>query len=299
MVREASITQEQVNAIAEGMRAGGATPTVRAVRERLGMGSQATVMRMVNTWKAGQVRAAETPITLPVALQRALVDYLAQAVAEGKATLAADLAELQQVNADLATESERQTAVIERGEDALEAMQSERDALAGRLVQLEQDLALARGEAEQERAAASIVQTNLAKAQLRLEALPRLEADLTAARADTDRERTGRTAAEQVAAVAEAKLAGEVRARERVEVELANEVVRANKAGEQVAAGARRVEELLGQLAAARLDQVRTEKARKAVGNMLGTALRGRVSGAARKPLKRGESPAGDDGKGK
>ncbi|WP_455289003.1 DNA-binding protein [Cupriavidus necator] len=36
MGREATITQEQVNAAADGLRAAGQRPTVRAVRERLG-----------------------------------------------------------------------------------------------------------------------------------------------------------------------------------------------------------------------------------------------------------------------
>ena len=221
MAREASITQEQVNAAADALRAAGAKPTVRAVRERLGnTGSNATVMRLLAVWQGGQVKPAETPITLPAALQRALVDYVGQAVAEGKAELAADLAELQQVNADLAGESERQAAAIEALEGERDAVQSERDAFAGQVKQLEADQVVLRGEVEQERAAAEGARTELAKAQLRLEAMPRLEADLAAVLAELEKERAGRVAAEQAAAVAEARREAADTARVHVEGEL-------------------------------------------------------------------------------
>ncbi|MNS54387.1 Chromosome partition protein Smc [compost metagenome] len=221
MAREATITQEQVNAAADALRADGVKPTVRALRERLGSGSTTTVMRLLAVWQGGQVKQAEAPLTLPAALQRALVDYVGQAVAEGKAALASDLAELQQINADLAAESERQVATIEMLEADLEASRRERDALTGRGLQLEADLALARGEAEQERVAAETTRTELAKAQLRLEAMPRLEEELAALRGALDQERAGRAAAEQAAAVARATQEGEARALAKAEKDLA------------------------------------------------------------------------------
>lgn len=222
MAREATITQEQVNAAADALRAAGAKPTVRAVRERLGnTGSNATVMKLLAVWQGAQVKPAETPITLPAALQRALVDYVGQAVAEGKAGLAADLAELQQTNADLAAESERQAGTIEALEQDLEASRRERDALAGRSLQLEEDLATARESADEERAAAEGARTELAKALLRLEAMPRLEGELAALHTALEQERVGRAAAEQAAAVARATQEGEAKALAKAEKEFA------------------------------------------------------------------------------
>lgn len=245
MAREANITQEQVNAAADALRAAGTKPTVRAVRERLGTGSNATVMRLLENWKAGQVRVAEAPVTLPAPLQRALVDYLTQAVAEQKQELGAELAEQKQLNADLGIENERQADDNEAVRAELEAMRSERDAMTGRVVQLDADLRRVSAEAEQERVAAEGVRTELAKAQLRLEALPRLEEDLAAARADLareragraedhDRERSARAAAEQAAAVAVARLEGEAKARERLEADLAAASAREAAAADQV-----------------------------------------------------------------
>ena len=57
-----------------------------------------------------------------------------------------------------------------------------------------------------ERETAEAARIELAKALLRLEAMPRLEANLDALRVDLDREPQGRVAPEQQAAVLEAKL---------------------------------------------------------------------------------------------
>lgn len=205
MVREANISQEQVNAAADALRAAGVKPTVRAVRDKLGTGSQATVMRLLGVWKSNQVQASETPLTLPAPFQRVLVDYLAQTVAEEKQALSAELAEQQQVNTDLGLENERLAEQLSALQSELAAIQSERDALVGRVHQLETDLGLARGEAEQERSAAEAVRVELAKAQLRLEAVPLLQEEITATENALDKERSARAAAEQAAAVAQAQ----------------------------------------------------------------------------------------------
>nr|WP_315595512.1 DNA-binding protein [uncultured Cupriavidus sp.] len=253
MVREANITQNQVNAAADALRAAtGKKPTVRAVREELGTGSPATVLRMLDVWKANQIQAAETPLTLPVPLQRMLTDFLAQTVAQEKLELSSELAELRQVNADLGLENEHQTNNIGELQAELAACQSDRAALAGRVQQLEADLEVARGEAEQERGAAERVRTDLAKALLRLEALPRLETELAAVRADLDRERAARVAADQAAAVANAKWEGEVRARERIEAELSSVLAREEKTSDQV-------KDLTARMADGRLVRVRKD----------------------------------------
>lgn len=297
MVREANITQEQVNAVADQLRGAGIKPTVRAVRDKLGTGSNATVMKLLENWKATQVRVAEVPVTLPVQLQRAIVDYMAQAVAEQKSELGTELAEQKQVNADLAIENERQADEIEALQAELDVMRTERDSLAGRVVQLDADLRLVRGEAEQERVAAGAVRTELAKAQLRLESVPRLEADLLAVRADLDQERAGRAAAEQAAAVAGAKLEGEAKARERVEADLLAASTREAAAAAREAAAVDQVKDLTARLAAERMAHVKTERDLKAATEQLQASRRARLAGVNRRPLN--EPPAGDSGKAK
>lgn len=290
MARESTITQEQVNAAADGLRAADIKPTVRAVRERLGTGSMATVNKMLQVWQSGQVRPAETPITLPAGLQRTLVDFVAQAVAAGKADLAAELAELQQVNADLASESERQALALAALEDDLAAASRERDVQAGRARQLTGDLQTVREDAAREREAAEGARTELAKAQLRLEAMPRLEADLERLRAELEAERAGRVAAEQAAAVAAARLEGERSARAHLEAELASAGAREAKAADQARAALDQVGELTRRLAEERLGRVKADKALQKANESQQQRLRS-VRAGVRKPLN-ADAPA-------
>lgn len=208
MAREATITQEQVNAAADTIRAAGTKPTARAVREALGGGSMATVLKFLQTWQAGQVRAEESPVVLPAGLQRALVDFIGQEVASAKTVLQDDLVAAQQANGDLIAESERQAATIEAQAEALDTAQAEKAELTGRLAQVESDLAKAGDDVTAERHAAEQARTELAKALLRLEALPRIEAEAERLRGELEAERAAKVAAEQAAAVALAKLEG-------------------------------------------------------------------------------------------
>ncbi|WP_371322842.1 DNA-binding protein [Dechloromonas sp. ZY10] len=206
MAREATISQEQVNAAADAIRAAGQQPTARAVRDALGTGSMATILKLLQTWKAGQVKAAPTDVTLPPALSRYLVDFVAQEVAKGRAEIEAELVASQQATADLIAENERQTAQIENLSVNCEALNAEKAEISGRLAVMESDLAAARDTAQAAEQAAESTRTELAKAQLRLEGLPRLESDLAAARADLAAALNRATEAEKSAAVASAQL---------------------------------------------------------------------------------------------
>lgn len=201
MGREATITPEQVHAIADAIKAEGGKPTLRAVRERLGSGSMGTVATLLQQWRSGQERQTATHLVLPPSLQRVILEFMASELSAARAPLEAELAEQQQAAADLATENERQTGTIEGQAGALEALAAEKATAEGKAEQLATDLSGAKEEAIRERQAAEQARTELAKAMLRLEAMPRLEDDLAVIRADLARERQGRIEAEQLAAV--------------------------------------------------------------------------------------------------
>lgn len=78
--------------------------------------------------------------------------------------------------------------------------------MRGRIAQTEGELANARHETIGEREHVAEARIDLAKALLKLEAMPRLEADLAVLREELKTERQRRTAATQQAAVLEAKL---------------------------------------------------------------------------------------------
>ena len=205
MVREATITQEEVNAVADSIRAAGGKPTARAVREHLGQGSMATVLRLLQVWQAGQGRAAATPVVLPPALQRA-VEFIGKEVASATLLLEQELESAQQSQKDLIAENETQLAAIEGLQTTLDELSAAHSQLEGRSAQLAADLEEARQSAETQRQAAEAARTETAKLQLRLEGVPRLEAELAKLKEALETERTARVAADQAAAVATARL---------------------------------------------------------------------------------------------
>lgn len=206
MGRESVITQEEVNSVADQLRATGAKPTARAVREALGGGSMATVLKHLHVWQSHQVRAPDTQAVLPVGLQRALVDFIAQEVASAKVTLEADLVTAQQANQDLIAESERLAAALEREKSAVKTLQADKAELSGRLGQLTKDLEEVRAEAVAQREAAEHARTEKAKLELRLEGVPRLETEIERLKVALESERSAKVVAEQQAAVAQARL---------------------------------------------------------------------------------------------
>lgn len=205
MAREPNITQDQVSKVAEQIRDAGGRPTARAIRERLGTGSMATVLKFFQAWQDAQVRPAEAPVVLPLALQRGLLDFVAAEVERSKGDLRTDLEIANQANADLILEAERQTALVDNLSASLESAYADKAVLSGRLEQVEAERDEARHEAAVERAAAESARTDLAKALLRLEAMPRLEEDLKTVRDALEKERAARVKAEQESAVAATK----------------------------------------------------------------------------------------------
>jgi colicin import membrane protein len=207
MGREAKITYEQVAAAADAMCAANLRPSSRTVRERLGnTGSMGTINRLLQEWKATQERHVMQPLTLPPVLQRAILDFMAQELAQSKGQLESSLAEQRDEMAELAIENERQGADIEERINSEVTLRAELATLQGRIAQTESELSNARRETVAEREEAAKARVDLAKALLRLEAMPRLEADLAALRDELKSERQDGTAATQLAAVLEAKL---------------------------------------------------------------------------------------------
>lgn len=220
-MREPTITQAEVNAAADALRAGGIKPTLRAVRDKMGgRGSNATVLRLMQVWRNAQVEQPEAPIVFPAALQRALVDFIGQEVSRGKANIEAELVEAQQQVADLIAESERLTRDLDAANDYAEKTLRERDEIRGRREQTEADLAECRNLLDEARTIAESERTERAKAELRLEAMPRLEDEIKSLRTTLDAERAAKVAAEQSAAVSKTRQEGEGRALARAEKEL-------------------------------------------------------------------------------
>lgn len=206
MGREAKITYEQVATAADAMCAANLRPSSRALRERLGnTGSMGTINRLLQEWKATQERHPVQPVTLPAVLQRAILDFMAHELSAAKSQLESAMEEQRQM-ADLAIENERQAGDIDERINAEVALRADLAKAQGRIAHTGEELAQARREMVGEREEASKLRVDLAKALLRLEAMPRLEAEIAALREELRRVFIDRAATAQQAAVLEAKL---------------------------------------------------------------------------------------------
>ena len=121
---------------------------------------------------------------------------------------------------------------------------------------------MARDEAARERGGAELARPELAKAQLRLEAMPRLEADLVAVRGILDNERAARVAAEQQAAVFAAKLEAAERRATEADARTTKAEAATGQAVEKVEAVSR---ELVSANSAVQAGQVRLDSAAREV----------------------------------
>lgn len=207
MPREASITYDQVAAIAANIKAAGRRPSPRQIREHHGSGSLGTIHRLFQQWEIGQAQPERT-LALPPQLQRAILDFIAQELTAAGADLEARLSDAQTAANDLAAENERLARNIQALDESLADLRGENASLTGRIEQLEADLVSVQGQAAEERQAAEAARTELAKAQVRLESLPAIEQENERLRRSVNTERTARTDAERLAATAEAKAAG-------------------------------------------------------------------------------------------
>lgn len=175
MAREATVTQEQVSAAADSLVVAGHKPTNRAVLEAVGSGSMATIVKLMQVWRARQQRASDQiNDTVDPDVERAITAMLARRIAEATSECNARLAELQADLAVVIAESERQTTETEGIRAELEMERAMRQSQAGQIEQLQDDLTQARKTAESETAAREAAQIELAKAELRLEGVPAL-----------------------------------------------------------------------------------------------------------------------------
>lgn len=205
MGRTSDLTYESVAAAADALRAGGSMPSTRSVRDRLGTGSMSTITAHMQRWR-NEHREANVELTLPPGLQRALLGFIAEEQAAARAALEAEMANLQQEVADLLADNERMDEQVQEQAAELVRSASLVAALQARERALVDDTEAARKAEHEARTAAEQSRVQLAKAELRIEGLPALQGMLDQARAMVDTERERRVAAEQRAAVLDARL---------------------------------------------------------------------------------------------
>lgn len=227
------VSYEAVAAAAETLVAAGQKASTRAVRDKV-KGSMGTVQKHLNRWRETQREVVTTQLSLPNEIQRVILLEIEKAAAQAKATLEQDLGEAQNARDDLAEECERQAQRLEETTRELELKNAEAQQRQGLIAELRSEIearkleaakaqadakalveaakaeaqkAITEAEAETEdhRAAAETARTALAKAELRLEAMPRLEAELGRLQSENKVLTDERQHAREAAARAEAR----------------------------------------------------------------------------------------------
>jgi len=202
------ITFEQVAAVADAIAARGDRPTLRGVRAELGSGSMGTIQKHLAAWQGQRRQIVTSTATLPTEIQRVILSEIEREVDAARAELEAELAATKGDRDALADDNEAQAEQIEQQTARLDEIEASSQQQAGRIAQLESDLETAWQATERERGIAEQARQALAKAELRLEALPKVEAEVERLRAALEASQARATTAEQRAAVTAEKLAG-------------------------------------------------------------------------------------------
>lgn len=201
MAREANITYEQVATAAAELKAKDVKPTSRAVREVLGTGSMATVCKFLMQWKSGQARQSQvTDDSIDQSVARALNAHIATKIQTAISDSTARLADMQSELAAVILENERQSKEISDLTVEASSYKEECANLAGQIERLTANLANTTLDLKTERESAEQARINLAKAELRLEAVPRIEVEIEKVRAELDVERKSAAKAREEAA---------------------------------------------------------------------------------------------------
>ncbi|MDO9152044.1 MAG: DNA-binding protein [Methylotenera sp.] len=239
MARESTITFEQVAAVAGSIKAHGGKATMRNVRESLGSGSMATILKFLQQWQGGQLRQSQAiDDAMDPSIARAISNQIASKVQEATANTTAQLADLQIETDTLIAENERQAADIDLQATELSALQEQYAALAGRTQQLETEATRTAAALVTERQAAESARVELAKAELRLEAVPRIEAEIEKVRAELLEARAQSAKLHEEAAVATAKLESEFNLRQSISTQLTEATANAAEAVKRAIANA-------------------------------------------------------------
>jgi len=238
MARPSEITYELVASTAAKIQAQQGKPTTRNVREMLGTGSMATIIPLLRQWQEDQQRQSNnTCDMLDQAITRAINNQIATKVQEATTTATQRIADIQVEAESYIAEIERLESELQTKNTEFTALLEQHSALTGRMQQLEAESVRNIAELATERQVTQSVHIALAKAELRLEAVPRIEAEVENIRADLSKSIAQQAELHEAAAVAQALLVAEIMQREYCEKQL-TEAIRKREEAESRALSA-------------------------------------------------------------
>ncbi len=150
-----ALTQEEVHRCADQLTQEGRSPTIAAVRERLGSGSATTIHKYLTTWKDQKTPPPTASLQPMPDVLRAVQSEIDRAVSAARKSLEEEIRTLRQEGSEWTREMERMESGRENLEAQVEQLTRERNALEGRMggrvEELMAEISLLREERDQER----------------------------------------------------------------------------------------------------------------------------------------------------
>lgn len=272
------VTYEAVAAACEAITVSGNRPSVRSIIAHLGGGSPNSVLDYQRQWKAGRPVVKATDIQIDPRIGQIIAEQISAAVTTSRADIEGQLFEAEQ-DAEIVSKAgkeaeERVTALeseLELSKAQIQSQVGQIDHLKTAAEQVKTDAAeqvknaearsaaavlKAEEETLRERAAAEVTRMALAKAELRLEAMPRIESEIATVRAELLLAQKQAAEQHEAAAVATARLELEVAQRKAFEIQLAEAVNQREETAKRAIATAEQLSDakVLVQASQSRLD---------------------------------------------
>jgi len=225
------VSYDAVAATCEALTLEGVRPSVRAIIARLGGGSPNVVLDFQRQWKAGRPVVKAVDILIDPRVNQIIAEQISKSIAEATMAAEADRSEaeetldtLSRAYKDVETRNVKLEEDLDLAISQVQTLQGQIEQLNTNVEQIKTDAVEAVNKAEAllvtERQSAENARVELAKAELRLEAVPRIEAEIEKVRAELDQERIKSANLHEQAAVAMAKLEAEITHRKNTEAQL-------------------------------------------------------------------------------
>jgi outer membrane murein-binding lipoprotein Lpp len=264
------VTYETVAAACEALTTEGLKPSVRAVIARLGGGSPNVVLDFQRQWKSGRPVVRPHEIQIDARVNQIIAEQITQAIAVASASAEAERAEAEETLDMVSKASKEADKKITALTDELELANTKVQTLNGQIGQLNTtvqqikedataaikaaedraaaEIAKMAAELTTERTAAETTRMSLAKAELRLESVPRIEMGIDKLRVELQLALQQANEQHEEAAVAMAKLAGAERIVTAATAAASENVARAQQAETLARKATEEAAELRGQI---------------------------------------------------
>lgn len=224
------VTYETVAAAAESLSKDDKRVSVRAVMGVLGGGSPNAILPLLNQWKAGRPVVQVSEIHVDPRIASIIGEQISKATAEARSDVEQRLSEVEADAAAIAEAGREAEQALEAAQAEITKLTAQVQAQAGQIEQLRADseqvkreaanqvaaaqasardaITKAEDQAARERGERELAQVALAKAELRLEAMPKLQAEVEKLQTALDAERQAKAVSDAKAAALDAKATG-------------------------------------------------------------------------------------------